>query len=134
MSKTEHTCVIIRPSTTTDLSSPRTLWAARIDGLVYLNLLPNKKTALLLGTGGSFVHCSQNYRSYYQVDFDDLNQGTIINETYVDEASDSFGIPVALHLGIPLSSNWHITGTVSSAFYRNSDVFFLATAGLAYQW
>lgn len=80
------------------------------------------------------MHRSQNFRSNYQLDFDDQNQAKFLMETYTDEAKDSYGLPVALQLGIPIVSNWQLIVTASGAFYRNSDAFLLFTAGAAYQW
>lgn len=122
------------PPTIVSLASPRSLRALRLDGLVWYNVLSQKKTALLFGAGFSYVHRSQNFRSNYQLDFDDQNQAKFLMETYTDEAKDSYGLPVALQLGIPIVSNWQLIVTASGAFYRNSDAFLLFTAGAAYQW
>ncbi len=117
-----------------DLSSYHSLRATSIDFVAWFNLLPERKIALLAGTGLSLLFREHDFRSYLRVDYDNQNQPGFGSVEYLYDAENAAGIPLLLQADMPLFRRWHLLGSASAGFYRNRDISLLLTAGLAYHW
>ncbi|MCB0526072.1 MAG: outer membrane beta-barrel protein [Saprospiraceae bacterium] len=122
------------PSSTVSLAYKRSLYGVQTNALAWLNLMPKNAADLQLGAGIAHVYRSQNYRSFYTLDFDNQMQGHFFNETYTDESKNAIGLAFAAQISIPLTSHWQITGGGSANFYRNEDLFATLSAGVGYIW